>query len=207
MATMTELRDRIAAELDRDDMGAGGALETLLDMAIEQAVALHADQLFWFNLESSSVVAAAGNASVALPAGLRSALVVSCEGQALRKRRLAIPGETSGRPLFWADRDGTILLSPIPDAAYSLDLLGIAELGLPAADESNGWTEEAADLIVETAKKSLCRGALRDAEGAAMAAIGEQEQLARLRRETRRRGALPQTSDLPHGAPFDIVRG
>src|SRR5690349_21366502 len=171
MATLAELRARIAAELNRDDMGAGGELESLLDLAIESAIAFHADQLFWFNRTNASAASVAGSATIALPAGLRIALGVAIEGEPLRKRPLGAipPFEAQGRPSGWGAYGATLWLSPVPDSVYAIDLLGIAELGVPAADSANAWTEEAADLIVETAKKRLCRGPLRDPEGAAMA--------------------------------------
>lgn len=209
MATLAEMKARLIVELNREDMGAGGELESALAGAIAQAIEYHADEGFWFNRIEAQASCVAGNATVELPAGMRIALGVSIAGATLRKRALATiqPFEARGRPSGWAALDGAIRLTPIPDAAYALDLAGIAELGMPADAEANAWTEEAADLIVETAKKRLCRGVLRDDEGAAMAAIGEQEQLARLRRETRRRSATAMTSDLPIGRRFDIVAG
>ena len=212
MATLTELYARIILDTNRDDMGAGGELEQAKIDAVADAIALHADTLFWFNRASGTASTVAGAATVALPAGLRIALAVTYLGAALPKVPLAAieaaadaAAPAAGPPARWAEEGGAIRLDPVPDAAYALGVHGIAELGVPAS--SNAWTEEGARLILAEARKILFRGPLRDTEGLALAADEAREALARLRRETARRAAAPPVAGLPGPARFDIRTG
>lgn len=208
MPTLAELKTRIIAETNRDDMGADGELENVLAEAIARSIEHHADELFWFNRVSASAVTLAETATVALPAGMRIALAVSCEGAPLRKAALEEiePLAGGGRPALWAENDGAIQLWPVPDAAYALRLSGVAELGVPAS--SNEWTEQGYDLIAARTRRLLCRDTLRDLDGAGLAAEAEREALDRLRRETRRRGRAAAPTDLPGaGAAFAMATG
>lgn len=210
MATLAEAYTRLILELDRDDMGSGGALEQAKIDAVDRAIEAHADELFWFNRKSGTADTAASTATIALPAGMRIALAVSYEGSLLAKRPLdAIQhlDAATGIPAAWAENDGAIQLHPVPDGAYCLDLFGIEEIGTPASGASNAWTTHAYDLTIAEAKLRLCRGVLRDPEGAALALAERDEALAKLRRETRRRGSAPLVSDLPAPAGFDIAAG
>jgi hypothetical protein len=101
----------------------------------------------------------------------------------------------TGLPTQWAENDGSIQLYPVPDAAYTLTLYGVADLGVPVT--TNEWTTEAYELILNEAKMILCRGPLRDPDGLALARDGRDEALAALRRETRSRAASGLTTDLP----------
>ena len=195
MPTLAELKTRIVTETNRDDMGAGGELETLLADAIARAIEFHADELFWFNRASAAAETVAESATVAIPSDLRIALSVSCDGTPLRKIAVEdIAGLSgSGRPLLWAEDDGAIRLWPVPDSVYALALAGIAELGVP--EDTNEWTEAGCDLIAARVRMLLFRDSLRDLDGVQLAASAEDEALSRLRRETRRRGRLAAATD------------
>jgi hypothetical protein len=203
MPTIDELKARIIAETNRDDMGAGGELEALFAGAIARAVEHHADELFWFNRGSVPAVATPGNATIALPAGIRLALAVAWGGRPLRQAALetveALAG--SGPPSLWAAESDALRLWPVPDAAYMLAVTGIAELGVPdnVLTTSNAWTEQGADLIAARTRMLLYRDSLRDLDGYRLAVEAEVEALARLRRETRRRSRFGRSSDMPLG--------
>ena len=62
---------------------------------------------------------------------------------------------------------------------------------------SNQWTNEGSDLIAARARMLLCRDSLRDVDGYRLAAEAEAEALAKLRRETRRRGRFARGCELP----------
>lgn len=207
MATLAELKTRIIAETNRDDMGSGGELETVLSNAIARAIEFHADELFWFNRKSGSASTTASTATVALPSGMRIPLSVSYNQATLSRVELGDMQHltSTGLPRAWAENEGAIQLSPIPDAVYSLSVFGIAELGVPAT--SNEWTTEGYDLIAARTRLILYRDVLRDAEGAAGAREAENEALAKLRRETRRRGRSGLTTDLPIRGGFNILTG
>jgi hypothetical protein len=210
MATLDELQTRIILDTNRDDLGPGGELAQALADAIADAVESYADEAFWFNRTSGSADTMAGAATIALPAGMRLAALVRYQGAALRKvAPEAIEGRAeTGRPCRWAEEEGGGLhLWPVPDAAYTLDIFGIADLGVPPPGAANAWTGEGYRLILACAKKILTRGLLRDADGMQLARDEEEEALAKLRRETRRRAASPLASDLPLPAGFSIVAG
>jgi hypothetical protein len=214
VATLTQLYTAIILDTNRDDMGSGGELEQAKIDAVARAVETWADEQFWFNRKSGTVTTTASTATSAQPTGMRVPLVVSYLGSALSK----VPLETieqsynaaspaTGIPSSWAEDGGTIHWYPTPDAAYALSTYGLADLGVPASGSSNAWTAEAYDLILTEAKIILCRGPLRDPDGLALAKDGRDEALAHLRRETRRRGMAPLTSDLPVPTTFNITRG
>lgn len=209
MATLAETKTRIITELNRDDMGSGGGLETVLASAIDRAIEFHADEAFWFNRKSGTTVTVAATATAVLPTGMRIPLVVSYNAVPLTKVALEeIEYKTdAGTPTHWAENEGTIQLWPIPGSVLTLSVQGIAELGTPASAASNEWTTTALDLTVATAKKFLCRDALRDPDGEASAGRAETDYLTKLRRESRRRGRVNLTSDLPIPHGFNIVTG
>src|SRR4051812_46550197 len=178
MATLAQLKTRIMLDTARDDLGVGGELAQALADAIADAVEAYADEPFWFNRASGNVSITVSGGTVALPAGMRSAGLVSRDGVALRKVPLAsLQGRSeTGYPSLWAEEGGALRLWPIPDAGYTLALFGIAELGLPEdPDTANAWTQEGGRLILACAKKILYRGSLRDPDGMALARDEEQE--------------------------------
>jgi hypothetical protein len=207
MPTLAELKTRVIAETNRDDMGAGGELEAVLDTAIARAIEHHADEGFWFNRASAPADTVPAAATAALPAEVRVALSVALGETLLAKAALEEIAHlaAAGTPRQWAADDGAIRLHPIPDAAYQLTVSGIAELGVPAG--ANAWTEQGYDLISARTRLLLYRDVLRDPEGAGLAAQAEEEALTRLRRETRRRARHPARTGLPTAAGFDIATG
>jgi hypothetical protein len=212
MATLTQLYARIVLDTNRDDMGSGGELEQAKIDAVADAIEMHADENFWFNRASGTVSTVAGTATLALPAGMRIAQLVTWLGAPLRKiplekiqaaENVSVP--VSGPPCRWAEDDGAIHLWPAPDAVYALAAFGIADLGVPAT--SNAWTGEGYMLILAEAKRILCRSVLRDGDGLALAGDEAREALTGLRRETRRRAAAAPATDLPVPGRFDILAG
>ena len=215
MATLDALYTRIILDTNRDDMGAGGELEQAKIDAVADAIEHHADETFWFNRKAGTVSTSAGSATVALPAGMRIAQLVTYLGARLAKVPLeAIEAATNGStpaagpPASWAEDEGAIHLFPTPDAAYALAVYGIAELGVPGSSgAANEWTTEGFRLILAEAKKILCRGPLRDPDGMALARDEAAEALTKLRRESRRRGAAAPATELPRPAAYNILTG
>lgn len=197
MATITQLKTRLALMLNRDDTGSGGALEQALIDSYTAAIDEHANELFWFNRTSGTKATVAATATIALPTGMRIAQSISYEQVYLKKcQREDIQQSTlTGRPTAWAESDGAILLYPIPDAIYTLSLYGIADLGVPAS--TNEWTTEAYELIANSAAKRMCMQYLRDPEGAAIYKLAEADALSQLRAETRKRGGTLLATDVP----------
>lgn len=209
MATLAQLYTRIILDTNRDDMASGGELEQAKIDAVADAIEFHADEQFWFNRASGTGNTTAADATLAMPTGIRVANVVSYLGNELTPVPLdTIEHRTeTGIPTKWAENEGTIQLWPIPDGTYALYVYGLATAEAPASASSNIWTTEAYRLILATAKKFLCRGPLRDPEGAGLATIDEEEALTKLRRETRRRGRANLVTDIPIPTGFNIVTG
>lgn len=210
MATLAQLKTRIILQTNRDDMGSGGLLEQELTDAITDSIEEHADELFWFNRTTGTKDTVAATATVAVPSGMRLAKAVSYDGAELvhiNLEQIQYRTET-GRPTHWAENEGAIQLWPIPDAVYTLSVYGIAELGVPASGASNEWTTTALELTLAATKKRLYRDTFRDPEGAAMSKLQEDDALAHLRRETRRRNQQALQTDIPPTRNhFNIMTG
>lgn len=208
MATLAQLKTRVILETNKDDMGASAENEQGLIDAYTRAIEYYADELFWFNRKSGTTTTSNGVATATLPSGMRIPQQVSYSQSPLQKVDLHdIEYLTdAGVPTHWAENEGAIQLWPIPNGAYTLSVQGIADLGVPIT--TNEWTTEAYDLIVAETKLRLYRGTYRDIEGAQLAAGERDEALSKLRRETRRRGAVGLRSDVPSScSSFNIFRG
>jgi hypothetical protein len=214
MASLLELKTRIRLETNKDDIASGGEAEAALTTAISQAIEYHSAEQFWFNRAAGNATTTAATATIALPAGIRYPQAVSNLTELLRRADLSeIEYRTeTGLPSRWAENEGAIQLWPVPDAAYTLAVYGLASTGIPASDgATNIWTSEALDLVCARAKFLLYRDIWRDMEAVQLAASAEGEALSRLRNETRRRGIAPLRSigDEPWSArsSFAINRG
>jgi hypothetical protein len=215
MATIDQLYARIILDTNRDDLGSGGEFEQAKIDAVADAIEDYADEAFWFNRIAATITTVAGSSSSALPAGMRFAALVSYLGSSLPKVPIETiedaynaSTQTIGVPAHWADSGSTIGWWPTPDANYLLSVYGTADLGVPVSGGSNVWTTSGYRLILAAAKKILYRGSLRDPDGMQLAAAEEAEALAKLRRETRRRGVAELRSDTPRNRrTFNITRG
>jgi len=195
MATLADLKTRVADELTRDDMGSGGDAESALNRAIDTAIEFYADEQFWFNRLSGTVNTVGATATVAFPTGMRLPTQVSylqCPLKKVDLENIQFLTDT-GIPTRWAEDEGQIYLWPIPDGVYALSVQGVADLGTPVT--SNEWTTYGYDLIAARVKVILCRFPFRDADGLSLALQEELEALRKVRRESRRRRQVPLTAE------------
>lgn len=207
MATLSDLKTRIADELTRDDMGSGGEAEGALNRAIDSAIDQSENELFWFNHSNTTANTVGGVSTIAVPTGMRVVSQVSYLEEPLIRDRLdrLQPLTETGIPSRWAQDGDTIYLWPQPDAAYSLSIQGTADVGTPASDgDSNIWTTEAYDLIAARVKARLLRFPFRDPDGLALARDEEAEALFALRQETRKRRQTPLRSRDFEGRRYNI---
>lgn len=213
MATITQLYTAIILDLNRDDMGSGGALEQAKIDAVSRAIEMYADQQFWFNRKSGTVTTTGSSATSALPSGMRYPTIVSYLGTPLRKVPLDAIEEyyngsspMTGIPTYWAEDTGTLHFFPTPDAGYLLSVYGLADLGVPGT--SNAWTVEGYWLILAESKRILYRGTLRDPDGLALAQDEVNEALLKLRQEAKLRRRSLLSSDVPQSRRgFNINTG
>lgn len=201
MATYAALKERIAQELVRDDIASGGDNEALLETHISRACEFYADRKFWFNSIITTVATVANTQGVTIPATVRVIERVSIPSYSIELNEVQV-GAISDEPTYalptrYAYYNNTIRFDPIPDAVYTLNIYGIAQVSAPTLDaDTNVWTTEAQDLIVARVKKNLCRGLFRDPDGAALASTEETEEFNRLLRETARRLETPLRASL-----------
>lgn len=212
MATLDQLKTRIILEIDRDDLGAGGEAEQALIDAYTDAIEYYSDTSFWFNRASGSANTIAGVPTLSLPAGLRFADSLACNGDVLKKVALADIQDRTGTGVssHWAETGNSVQLWPIPDGTYLITFHGLSSVGIPTGGSSNFWTTEASKLIVARSKVGLLR-LFKEYDAMQAAQAEEAEALSRLRSETRRRATTPlrAAGDEPWlgCASFNINRG
>lgn len=190
MATLADLKDRIIAETVRDDLSDDLAGQLLIH--IQRACEYYSDERFWFNALIGSVSTVASTQTVDVPATFRRVDRVTIPAYDKELIEVTLndlgiyPHETV--PNGYAYYNDQLRLYPTPDAVYSLELTGLAQIDAPALDaDTSVWTNEAQDLIVARTKMTLYRGQFRDPEGTQLAIAETQEAFAKLKRETAKR--------------------
>lgn len=196
MATLGELKTRIIAETNRDDLS--DDLATVLSRAITQSIDFYASTRFWWNEVRATATCTIGNEYVTKPTNFISidwlgvtvggvAYPLRCESFA-ELEDIASTVTTQGQPYRYAVLGEQVRVWPKPTQAYALTFVGLQALtALASDDDSNAWTTTAQDLIAARARKILFRDQFRDATGAALAQSAENEALAVLMRETAQR--------------------
>lgn len=197
MATLGELKARIANECDRDD------LTTEIADRINRAIEYYADTRFWFNEQIKTATTTADDEYVTPPTGLRredaNGVFITVGGfkYPLEKRdRTYIQywqatQNIKGQPVEFAYENEQWRLFPTPSDAYTLTVLGVYDIDAPADDDSsNDWTNHAEDLIAARARLLISRDVTYDSEMIASARAAEQEALTRLKGETSERTSM-----------------
>lgn len=213
MATLADIKTRIATEMVKDDLLDVLAAQLLLH--IQRAVEFYADKRFWFNSIITTANTVGGSDAVTLPATVRAVGVLTIpalrsEVKPAQLDMLEEPGATeTGVPRWYAYYGNQLKLQPVPDAAYALKIVGTAQAPVLTADaDSNFWTNEAQDLIVARAKFTLYRSQYRDAEGAGLAAGEAAEALMHIQRETAKRNKVPLRAEVSNPrSSFNVYSG
>jgi len=194
MATLAELKTRIQTEINRDDLA--DDLATVLQQHIAAACEYFADEKFWFNSIVTTTPASAQ--SVNIPAAVRRIERLTIPAQYTELREVVLPeferldGGQTGLPNAYAYYNDQVRLWPAPDATYTLQFTGLAQVDAPTSDsDSNIWTTQAFDLIVSRVKMTLARDVFRDPDGVQLFAAATAELLRKLKRETARRLETP----------------
>jgi hypothetical protein len=191
MTTLADLKTRIIAEMVRDDLSDDLAAQLLIH--IQRACEYYADEKFWFNSIIASAVTVAGTATVNVPATMRRVDRVSIPAYytdaLIEVTLIDLKSDTTqSLPRGYAYYNDALKFYPIPDAVYTLELTGLAQVAAPTADaDTSIWTNEAQDLIVARTKMTLYRGQFRDPEGTQLAIAEVQEVFNKLKRETAKR--------------------
>lgn len=193
MATLGELKARIKAETNRDDLD--DELATAFVEVIKRAIIYFETQRFTFN-EVRVVQNTAGEYND-LPIGLKFidtlSVQVGSNRYPLRMQSYEVIEEwngyatTAGQPTDFSVSDNQVRLYPIPNTVYPLIFLGVSEVTPPLDydndDSTNAWLVQGYDLIAARVRYLLYRDYFRDDAGASTAFGAQQEALADLRNE------------------------
>lgn len=182
MATLADMKARIASEIARSD------LTTQIASAITSAIAEYQKERFRFSEHGTSnpisfntvigqaSYAAAANADIPLMKHID--FMTYTQGSAtfeiMRRSTVDVVlanqnGQINGPPDEYAYEGNAITLYPIPDAVYPVNIFGFYEYPAPALDAelNNAWMNEAERLIRCRAKYELATHVTRNATMAA----------------------------------------
>lgn len=195
MATLTELKTRIIAETNREDLE--DTLATQLQTHIARACEYYADTRFWFNAIATTATTTANTRTLAIPSGVRRIDRLTIPAYYRDIHEVTLEGlddsDIYGVPDWYCYYNDSLRFYPIPDAAYTLGIYGLAQVDAPTgASDTNAWTNEAFDLICAHTRFTLYRDQFRDPDGAQLAKGAVADALARLQRETARRLETPR---------------
>lgn len=158
MTTLALLKAEIADDLERSD------LTTEIAAEIPRAIRHYQTRRFWFNEsrdETFSTVSGqrlySSSDDAAIPKFITLDQVTLLYGTSLEDLERIQPREweglvangATGRPTCWTYFNRQIGLYVIPDAAYTVRLIGHIMLDAPASDSETGnlWMTEAFDLL------------------------------------------------------------
>lgn len=185
------MKARIVSETLRDDLTV-----TQLGDAINDAIALQEGERYKFNEKRYQILTVAGQEYYDLtsPTLLTSAGAAVGTGETLleldditctvnnQPYRLCPRTQQSmnewqtptyeGQPADYTLYGQQLRIFPLPDAVYTLNLMGLARLApnpLSADGDTNGWMTEGAGIIRGHAKLLIYRDVLRDPDGVALA--------------------------------------
>ena len=198
MATLADLRARIADDLARDD------LATQIADAIRDAVRRYEGERFWFNefwrvtatLSASAQALALADLPIAPVAVARVRLRIgNGVWSELRRENAACIAAAqdvaqSAEPAAWCIAADSLQFDTSADRDYELLLDGVRKLSTAsAATDTSVWMNDARDLIRAATEKALYLDVIKDAEQATACAAREAEALAMLRAKSNARAA------------------
>lgn len=201
MSTYGTMIDRIAAELERSDIGSAGT-PGVIGTHINDAIRQYKAKNWWFLQEPTSAAktntTTASSSYLAYPTGLIQidTLQVTVSGQLNRlapvthdEMESLHEGTTSeGEPWRYTNYGSRVRLYPTPDQIYTITWTGLVEeTALSTSTDTNDWMTTGELLIRNHARMTICRDYLRDTEGAAMAQAGVVAAIDALDREHMRR--------------------
>jgi hypothetical protein len=179
--------DRIAAELERSDIGSASS-PGVIGSHINDAIRQHKGRNWWFLQGPTSAAltstTTASDSYVSEYSGLiqLDSLRVTVNAQldelepiSFNEMELLHDGNAqTGEPYKYTRYGGRVRLYPTPGDVYTLTWSGLfEEATLSASADTNDWMTHGELLIRHTARMTICRDYLRDMEaaGACMPAI------------------------------------
>ena len=134
MSTLADLKTRIVAETARDDLETD--IPDVLLYHIQDACEFYADTKFWFNSILTTVATTANVATVTIPSTVRIIERLTLPAYDMELSEVTAYGlpetTTPTIPSHYAYYNDNIRFYPTPDAAYTLNVYGIAKVAAPA---------------------------------------------------------------------------
>lgn len=195
MSTLSQIRVRIARKL-KDESYTDLSAATI-DAEINRSIRHYKNKQFWFNDEIASITLTANTQAVpSIPSDLLyptqvNALLV-IDGQSKFNLEKLLPDEFKerdedqvGLPEYWTYVDGSYLLLPTPDSAYTIKLRYIKTYSDLSGDSAeNDFTNNLEDLIMLHTLKNIFAEDKQDQTYAAMYADLEKIELDMIERRT-----------------------
>lgn len=201
MATYAELRTRVAGEMLRDDL-LDESLTVLKD-AIKASIRHYQTRDWWFLTTVASAVTVASQDYVTRPATIEQIHTVSIPALGWELCREPItsieawdePSVQTGQPVAYAEEAETLRLWPVPNAVFTLKIVGTAKPAELSNDsDTNIWTTTGLDLIVAETKRRLFMSFFRDLNAAGAAQAEVQTALDAIERQNVSRLSQPVTA-------------
>lgn len=153
MPTYGEVQQRVALDcLNRIDL----LPET--KRAIQAVIRKYEKRRFWFNETATSIACSIGQAYIVAPTDLLTIqeVRVTVGGNRVRVNDLALvdlkdqnDSSATGRPIWYSPYGENLLLAPIPDSAYAVEVSYLQKLPALSADsDTNSWLSAMEDAIV-----------------------------------------------------------
>ena len=181
MSTYGTMIDRIAAELERSDLGSAGT-PGVIGTHINDAIRQNKAKNWWFVQSPTSAAltssTTASDSYVSEYTGLiqLDSLRITVNSQLNElvpvsfdeMEALYDGNNNAGQPFRYARYGKRIRLYPMPDAIYTLTWSGLFEEStLAASADTNDWMTDGELLIRHTARMTILRDYLRDDQAAA----------------------------------------
>jgi hypothetical protein len=179
--TLQDLQNRIAADLTRDDL-TGDYLTSPIANAVADTIRFYARERFWFNQTRTQTFGTVPGQNTytasdlaIIPNIIRIDALYLPQNQSIYPLDRFEPDDFEvisasmtggGRPTGYTYSDQTILLWPIPIAAYTMRLHCFYKLSYPNPGDTNAWTDDAEELVRSHAKMLLYMDVLEDDENA-----------------------------------------
>ena len=180
MSTYGTMIDRIAAEIERTDIGSSSS-PGVIGTHINDAIRMFKAKNWWFLEEPTSATktatTTASNSYVTLPTGLIQieTLKITINGQ-LQSMRAVSHNEmeeahegtaTVGQPYSYTLYGGRMRLYPTPSDVFTLTFTGLfEEASLTVSADTNAWMTDGELLIRHTARMTVLRDYIRDFDAA-----------------------------------------
>lgn len=220
MATYADMRARIADELAND----GDITSAQINYAIQDAIKHYERRFWWFNVRIITFSTLTdGEFYVSSPPSTFDDMIeiqsMVIEYNGVRTAMQPVPnsdidatqnGFVKGVPRVYARTANKLRLYPIASGSYPIDMTYVYKLtDLSADTDENAWTNEAEELIRQSAKRRIALNYLASEEVAARFLGLEREAYSEMMAENRRRwpNTLLRMSMPLNAKRFNVITG